>query len=92
MGVRALLYIRKGLCFHNSQSGTLGTFFGGLGSNIVVCFDPFIIPYGRTTEMKQVERKFRNHGHPMIRTLFPNNDTIFRDDTKMPPYNCSVMV
>jgi hypothetical protein len=39
-----------------------------------------ITPYGRITAREYVER-LGNQVHPMIQTLFPNNDAVFQDDS-----------
>jgi hypothetical protein len=53
-----------------------------LGSNIVVQYSagPIITLHGRITAREYVD-SLGNQVHPMIQTLFPNNDTVFRDKT-----------
>jgi hypothetical protein len=55
-----------------------GRFFDGFGSNIVVQYSvgPFITLHGRITTREYVDR-LGNEMHPMIQTLFPNNDAVF---------------
>jgi hypothetical protein len=55
----------------------------GLGSNIVVQYSvgPIITRHGRITARKYVDvDRLGNQVHPMIQTLFPNNDAVFQDD------------
>jgi hypothetical protein len=40
---------------------------------------PFITLHGRITARKYMDR-FGNQMHPMIQTLFPNNNAAFKDD------------
>jgi hypothetical protein len=42
-------------------------------------FGPIIILHGRITARKYVDG-LDNQVHPMIQTLFPNNDAVFQDD------------
>jgi hypothetical protein len=72
-----------------SNSETLGRFCDGLGSNIV---GPIITLHGRITAWEYVDR-LGNQVHPMVQTLFPNNDAVAK--TTGPhshSWNCSVMV
>jgi hypothetical protein len=57
-------------------------FCDGLGSNIVAqySFGPIITIHGLITAREYVDR-LRNQVHPMIQTLFPNNDAVFQDDS-----------
>jgi hypothetical protein len=41
---------------------------------------PIITLHGRITAGKYMDR-FSNQVHPMIQTLFPNNDAVFQDDS-----------
>jgi hypothetical protein len=52
-----------------------------LGSNIAVQYSagPIITLHGRITAREYVA-KLGNQVHPMIQTLFPNNDAVFQDD------------
>jgi hypothetical protein len=45
---------------------------------------PIITLHGRITARKYVD-KLGNQAHPMIQTLFPNNDVVF-PQTTMPPF------
>jgi hypothetical protein len=51
------------------------------GSNIVVQYSvsPITTLHGRITARECVDR-LDNQVHPMIQTLFPNNDAVFQDD------------
>jgi hypothetical protein len=63
-----------------SNSETRGRFYDGLGSNIVIQYSvPIITLHGRITAREYVDR-LGNQVHPMIQTLFPNNDAVFQDD------------
>jgi hypothetical protein len=64
-----------------SNTKTRGRFYNGLGSNIVVQYsaDPIITLHGRISAREYVDR-LSNQVHPMIQTLFPNNDDVFEDD------------
>jgi hypothetical protein len=57
-------------------------FCDGLGSNIMLQYSagPIITLHGRITAREYVDR-LGNMVHPMIQTLFPNNDAVFQDDT-----------
>jgi hypothetical protein len=73
------------LRLQNSQSGILGTnsetrgkFCGGLGSNIMVFVWSHYYPSWPNYCKGYVER-LGNQVHPMIQTLFPNNDAVFQD-------------
>jgi hypothetical protein len=100
--LHAVLYVRKSLRFREhpkkptvrnawfgSNSETRGRFSDGLGSNIVVKYSlgTIITLHGRITAREYVDR-LGNQVHPMIQTLFPNNDAVFQDDS----WNCSVVV
>jgi hypothetical protein len=52
-----------------------------LGSNIVIQYSivPIINLNGRITAREYVDR-LSNQVHPMIQTLFPNNNAIFQED------------
>jgi hypothetical protein len=60
----------------DSNSEIRGRFCDGLGSNIVVEYSvgPFITLHGRITAKEYVDR-LCNQVHPMLQTLFPNNDS-----------------
>jgi hypothetical protein len=64
-----------------SNHETRGRFCDGLCSNIVVQYSvgPIITFHGRITARDYVDR-LGNQVHPMIQTLFPNNDALFQDD------------
>jgi hypothetical protein len=66
-----------------------------LGSNIVVQYSagPVITLHGRITAREYVDR-LGNQVHPMIQTLFPNNDAVFQDDSlpRSHSWNCSLMI
>jgi hypothetical protein len=55
-----------------------------LGSSIVVQYfvGPIIALNGRISSREYVNR-LGNQVHPMIQTLFPNNDAVFQDDTQL---------
>jgi hypothetical protein len=57
-----------------------GRFCDGLGRNIRVNYylGPIITLHGRITAREYVDR-LGNKMHPMIQTLFPNNDTVLQD-------------
>jgi hypothetical protein len=57
-------------------------FCHGLGRNIVVHYSvgPIITLHGRITAREYVDR-LGNQVHPMIQTLFLNNDALFQDDS-----------
>jgi hypothetical protein len=76
-------------CMPGSNSELRGKFRDGLGSNIMVQYSvcPIITLHDWNTAREYVER-LGNQVHPMIKTLFPNNDAVFQDDNS----NCSVMV
>jgi hypothetical protein len=67
-----------------SNSETQGRSWDGLGSNIVVQYSvgPIITLHGRITAREFVDR-LGNQVHPMIQTLFPNNDAVFQDGTQL---------
>jgi hypothetical protein len=64
-----------------SDSETGGRFCDGLGSHVVVQYSvgPIITLHGRITAREYVGR-FGNQVHPMIQTLFPNDNTAFQVD------------
>jgi hypothetical protein len=64
-----------------SSSETRGRFYDSSGCNIVVQYSvgPIIIVHGRITARECVDR-LDNQVHPMIQTLFPNNDAVFQED------------
>jgi hypothetical protein len=64
-----------------SNSEARWTFCDGLGSNIVVQYSarPVITLHGLITAREYVDR-LGNQVHPMIQTLFPNNDAALQDD------------
>jgi hypothetical protein len=64
-----------------SNSETRGRFCGGLGSNIMVQYSvgPIITLHGGIIASEYVDR-LGNQVHPIIQTLFPNNDAVFQDD------------
>jgi hypothetical protein len=66
---------------HGSNSKTRGRFCDGLGSNIVVQYSvgPIISLHGRIIA-KECGDRLGNQVHPIIQTLFPNNDADFEDD------------
>jgi hypothetical protein len=72
-----------------------GSFCVGLGSNIMVQYSagPIITLQGRITAKEYVD-KLGNQVHPMIQTLFSNNDAVFQDIYApiLHSWNCSVMV
>jgi hypothetical protein len=56
---------------------------GGMGSNIVVQYSvgPIITPHGRITAREYVDMDILgNQMHPMIQTLFLNNDAVLQHD------------
>jgi hypothetical protein len=63
-----------------SNSETQGRFYNALGSNIVVQYSvgPIITLHGRITASWHVD-SLGNQVHPMIQTLFPNNDAVFQE-------------
>jgi hypothetical protein len=63
------------------QQWNTGRLCDGLGSSIVVqnSVGLIITIYGRITAREYVE--LDNQVHPMIQTLFSNNDAIFQDDS-----------
>jgi hypothetical protein len=65
-----------------SKFKTRDRFCDGLRSNIVVKYSvgPIITFHGRITAREYVDRR-GNQVHPMIQTLFPNNDAVFQDDS-----------
>jgi hypothetical protein len=65
-----------------SNSEARWRFCDGFDSNIVVQYSvgPIITLHGRITAREYVDR-LGNHVHPMIQTLFPNNDAVFQDDS-----------
>jgi hypothetical protein len=52
-----------------------GRFYDGLRYSV----DPIITLHGRITAKDYVDR-LGNQLHPIIQTLFPNNDAVFQDD------------
>jgi hypothetical protein len=64
-----------------SSSETRGRVCDGLGSNIAVQYSigSIITLPGRVTAREYVNR-LGNQVHPMIQTLFPNNDAVFQDN------------
>jgi hypothetical protein len=63
-----------------SNSETWGRFCDGLVSNTVqYSVGPIITLHGRITAREYVHR-LDNQVHPMIQTLFPNNDAVFHDN------------
>jgi hypothetical protein len=62
-----------------SNSETHGSYCDGLGSNIVVQYSVITL-HGGITAREYVDR-LCNQVHPMIQTLFPNNDAVFPDDS-----------
>jgi hypothetical protein len=67
------------MCGSNSETG--GKFYGGFVSNIVIEYSvgTIITLHGRNTAREYVDR-LGNQLHPMIQTLFPNNDAVFQED------------
>jgi hypothetical protein len=67
------------------SSETRGRFCDRLARNIVVQYSvgSIITLRGRITARKNMDR-LGNQVHPMIQTLFPNNDTVFQDE--VPPF------
>jgi hypothetical protein len=65
-----------------SNSETRGRFCHGLGSNNVVQYSvvPIITLHSRITSREYVDR-LGNQMHPMIQTLFPNNEPVFKQDS-----------
>jgi hypothetical protein len=63
-----------------SNSKTRGRFCDELGSNIVVQYSvgSVITLHGRITAREHVDR-LGTQVHPMIQTLFANNDAVFRE-------------
>jgi hypothetical protein len=63
------------------NSETLGMYCDGLGNNIIVHYSagPIITLHGRITMKKYVDRLY-NQVHPIIQTLFSNNDAVFQDE------------
>jgi hypothetical protein len=63
------------------KSETRRKFCDGLGSNIVVQYsaDPTITLGDRITAREYMNR-LGNQEHPMIQTLFPNNNAVFQQD------------
>jgi hypothetical protein len=53
-----------------------------LGSNIVVQYSvgPIITLHSRITAREYVRGQVGHQVHPMIQTLFPNNDAVFEDE------------
>jgi hypothetical protein len=68
-----------------SNSESRWRFCDGLGSNIVVLYPvgPIITLHGRIAAREYVDR-LGNQVHPMIQTLFPNNDALFKKKTMSP--------
>jgi hypothetical protein len=69
-------------CLPGSNGETRGRYCDGLGSNIVLQYSvgPTITLHGRITARKYMDRLGNEVLHPMIQTLFPNNDAVFQDD------------
>jgi hypothetical protein len=65
-----------------SNSETQGRFCDHLSTNIVVQYSvgPVITLYGRITAREHVGR-LGDQVHPMIQTLFLNNNAVFQDDS-----------
>jgi hypothetical protein len=65
----------------SSNSETRVRLCDGFGSNIVVEYfvGPIITPHDRITAREYVDM-LGNQVHPMIQTLFPNDDAVFQDD------------
>jgi hypothetical protein len=63
-----------------SSSETRGRFCDGLGSNMMVQYSvgPIFTHHGRITVREYVDR-LGNQVHPMVQTLFPNNDAVFQE-------------
>jgi hypothetical protein len=66
----------------DANSETRGRFCDSLSSNIVLHYSvaPIITLHGRITAREYVNM-LGNHVHPMIQTLFRNNDAVFQDDS-----------
>jgi hypothetical protein len=64
-----------------SNSGTRERFCDCLGSNIVVQYSvgPDNTLHGRITAREYVDT-LGNQVHPMIQTLYPNNDAVYHGD------------
>jgi hypothetical protein len=64
-----------------SKSETWVRFYEGLGNNIVMQYSvgSIITLHSRITTREYVNR-LGNQAHPMIQTLFPDNDAVFQDD------------
>jgi hypothetical protein len=64
-----------------SNSETWVRFYDDLGSNIMVQYfvGSVITFHGRITAREYVDR-LDNQVHPMIQTLFLNNDAVYQDD------------
>jgi hypothetical protein len=67
-------------CF-GSNSETCGRFCDGFFSYIIVQYfvGPIITLHGRITAREYLDT-LDNQVHPMIQTLFPNSDAVFRDN------------
>jgi hypothetical protein len=82
----AVPYISMSLSLMNTQGSRnawfTGRFCDGLGSNIMVQYSvgPINTLYGRITEREYMDR-LGNQVHPVIQTLFSNNDAVFQDDS-----------
>jgi hypothetical protein len=65
----------------DSNSETWERFCDGFGSNIVVQYSvgPSITLLGRITTVEYMDR-LGNQVHPMIQTLFLNNDAVFQEE------------
>jgi hypothetical protein len=85
--LQAVPYIGKSLRLENTQgsrqsrmpgsnSETRGKFCDGLGSSIVVQSHYYL---SWPNYCKGVLGRLGNRAHPMIQTLFPNNDAVFQD-------------
>jgi hypothetical protein len=65
-----------------SNSEKRGRFCDGLGSNIIAQYSvgPIITLHGRISAWDYVDR-LGNQVHPIIQTLFPNNDAVLQHDS-----------
>jgi hypothetical protein len=65
-----------------SNSETWGKFCDGFGSNSMIQYSvgPIITPHGRITAREYVDM-LSNQVHPIIQTLFQNNDAVSQDDS-----------
>jgi hypothetical protein len=92
------VYISRTLKEVYNREGLVQTVKGGLGSVMVwaaislYSVGPIITLSGRITLRKYVDR-LDNQVHPMIQTLFSNNDAVFQDESApIHSWNCSIMV